>query len=120
MILDLDDFIADCRAAVRAPRPAALIRELVARAVSRPADVERALGSPREGGLFPLHRSPELTIVNVVWTPGMAIYPHEHGGTPRSEWTPDTLEERAFHPAHARRVYALANARWRRETEAGP
>jgi predicted metal-dependent enzyme (double-stranded beta helix superfamily) len=187
VMLDLDHFIADCRAAVGGPRPAALIRALVARAVGRPADVERALGAPREGGLFPLHHSPELTIVNVVWTPGMAIYPHEHGmwaviglyggreentfyrrtaaglavaggkvlaagetmrldeavihavanplrafsgaihvyggdffGTPRSEWTPDTLEERPFDSARARQVYALANARWRRETEAGP
>jgi predicted metal-dependent enzyme (double-stranded beta helix superfamily) len=25
-----------------------------------------------------LHRSPELTILNVIWTPGMATYPHDH------------------------------------------
>ena len=144
------------------------------------------LGTPRQGGLFLLHHSPELTIVNVVWTPGMAIYPHEHGmwaviglyggredntfyrrspsglvpaggkqlaatdamllghsvihavanplrafsgaihvyggdffGTPRSEWTPDTLEERPFDLERARQVYADAIERWRREMEVG-
>jgi predicted metal-dependent enzyme (double-stranded beta helix superfamily) len=77
-MLDLDRFIADCRAALAGPSPAARIRDLVARAVSEPADLVRALGAPHRGGLFPVHHSPELTIVNVVWTPGMSIYPHEH------------------------------------------
>ena len=143
-----------------------------------PADVEAALGTPRRGGLFTLHHSPDLTILNVVWAPGMAIYPHEHRmwaaiglyggredntfyrrgargleiaggkqlgraetalldeaaihsvvnplsgftgaihvyggdffGTPRSEWSPDTLEERPFDVERTRRVYAQANKR---------
>lgn len=77
-MFDRDRFIADCREALTAERPEAAVRELVARAVARPSGVEASLGRPREGGLFVLHRSPELTILNVVWTPGMAIYPHEH------------------------------------------
>lgn len=40
--------------------------------------------------------------------------------TPRSGWTPDTLEERPFDLARARQAYADANERWKRETEAGP
>lgn len=185
-MLNLDHLIADCRAALTGSRPEALIRDLVARAVAEPSGVTRALGPPRQGGLFSLHHSPELTIVNVVWVPGMAIYPHEHAmwaiigmyggredntfyrrspaglvaaggkqlaatdtvrlgesvihavtnplrafsgaihiyggdffGTPRREWTPDTLEERPFDVARAWQVYADANERWRRETEVG-
>lgn len=48
------------------------------------------------------------------------VYGGDFFGTSRSEWTPDTLQERPFDPARARQVYAMANARWRQETEAGP
>ena len=77
-MFDIDHLVADCHAALIEPSPQVRIRELVARAVSQPSEVERALGTPRLGGLFSLHRSPELTILNVVWVPGMAIYPHDH------------------------------------------
>jgi predicted metal-dependent enzyme (double-stranded beta helix superfamily) len=77
-MFDLDGFIADCRAALAADHPAARVGEILGRALGVPADVEAALGTPRRGGLFTLHHSPDLTILNVVWAPGMAIYPHEH------------------------------------------
>jgi predicted metal-dependent enzyme (double-stranded beta helix superfamily) len=77
-MFEIDRFIADCRQALRDPRPEAATRDAVARAVAEPGDVENALGTPREGGLFVLHRAPDLTILNVVWTPGMFIYPHDH------------------------------------------
>jgi len=77
-MFDIDHLAADCHAALTKPSPQMVIRELVARAVTRAGEVERALGTPRRGGFFPLHQSPGLTILNVVWTPGMAIYPHDH------------------------------------------
>lgn len=77
-MFDLDHFIADCRAALAGASTETVIRELAQRTVAEAADVERALGTPQQGGVFPLHHSPELTILNVVWTPGMAIYPHDH------------------------------------------
>jgi len=77
-MLDLSRFVADCRAALAEPVPQVAVREIVARSVARAAEVEAALGTPREGGLFALHCSADLTILNVVWTPGMAIYPHDH------------------------------------------
>jgi predicted metal-dependent enzyme (double-stranded beta helix superfamily) len=159
-----------------------VVRDLVARAVAQPSEVETSLGRPHQGGLFTLYRSADLTILNVVWTPGMAIYPHELGmwaviglyggredntfyrrssrglvvagaqrlertettrlgkavihavanpsrmfagaihvyggdffGVPRSEWTPDTLTERAFDVERARRAYREANDRWSKE-----
>lgn len=188
-MFDLDHFIADCRAALAERSPEAAIKELVGRAVAEPARVEAVLGTPRQGEITTLHHSPELTVLNVIWTPGMAIYPHDHRmwtviglyggredntfyrrgpgglavaggkqlqirdvavlgqavihsvanplrvftgalhvyggdffGTPRSEWTPDTLQERPFDMERARRVYADANERWRAQCAeaAGP
>jgi predicted metal-dependent enzyme (double-stranded beta helix superfamily) len=42
-----------------------------------PGDVEAALPATR-AELTPIHRSPELTILKVVWAPGMRIPPHDH------------------------------------------
>jgi predicted metal-dependent enzyme (double-stranded beta helix superfamily) len=77
-MFDLDHFVGGCRAALGTSTPPMEIREVVTRAVTEASAVEASLGPPRRGGLFVLHRSPTLTILNVVWTPGMAIYPHEH------------------------------------------
>jgi predicted metal-dependent enzyme (double-stranded beta helix superfamily) len=43
-----------------------------------PAAVRNALGVPTAAGLFPLHQAPDLTILNIVWAPGMTIPPHNH------------------------------------------
>jgi predicted metal-dependent enzyme (double-stranded beta helix superfamily) len=40
--------------------------------------VLRSLGEPTRGGLYILHQSPELTILNVVWPPWMTLLPHNH------------------------------------------
>lgn len=77
-MFNLDRFFADCRAALTDPSPELAVKELVERTVAGPADVEAALGTPRQGEITTLHHSPELTILNVIWTPGMAIYPHDH------------------------------------------
>ena len=77
-MFDLDRFMADCRAALASDAPELAVKEIVTRAVSRPSEVEAALGTPREGGVRKLHHSPELTILSLVWAPGMAIYPHDH------------------------------------------
>lgn len=71
-------FIEDCRSALQSGSPGKAIRVIAQRAVSDPAAVVRALGVPSEAGLFSLYRSAELTILNVVWAPGMSIFPHDH------------------------------------------
>ena len=38
----------------------------------------RSLGEPTRGGLYILHQSPEITILNVVWPPWMTLLPHNH------------------------------------------
>ena len=77
-MLNLDHFIAECRAALTRATPELSIKEILERAVSNPSEVEAALGSPRQGKIDVLHHTPDLTILNVVWTPGMAAYPHDH------------------------------------------
>lgn len=179
-MFDLDRFIADCREALREHAPQSAVKDVVARAISRPAEVEQALGTPQWAEVGTLYRSPELTILNVIWAPGMSIYPHDHrmwaviglyggrednvfyrrspdglqqaGGTtletrdatvlgktiihavtnplkqftgaihvyggdfftePRSEWDPETLEERPYDVENAKQVFLEANHRWR-------
>jgi predicted metal-dependent enzyme (double-stranded beta helix superfamily) len=73
---DLDRFIDECRTAL-AQSPVA-VRELVERAVSEPSAVLRALGEPAQAGIKKLHQSAGLTVLNVVWGPGMSIMPHDH------------------------------------------
>jgi len=76
--MDLERFIADCRAAHAADRSHKAVREVVARAVSEPNAVLKWLGDPQRGEVQKLYHSPELTILNVVWAPYMTIYPHNH------------------------------------------
>jgi predicted metal-dependent enzyme (double-stranded beta helix superfamily) len=77
-MFDLDRFIADCREAVSADSSHKAVREVVARAVSDPAAVIAGLGAPSGAGVAPLYHGEDLTILNVVWGPGMTIMPHNH------------------------------------------
>jgi predicted metal-dependent enzyme (double-stranded beta helix superfamily) len=182
-MFDLERFIADCRTALQDPSPQSAVKEVVERIMSRPNEVEQALGTPQWAEIGTLHRSPELTILQVIWAPGMSIYPHDHqmwaviglysgrednvfycrsaqglvqaggkqlettdtilrgktiihtvtnplrqfagaihvyGGdfftVPRSEWDPETLEERPCDVEKAKRVFLEANERWRAQS----
>jgi predicted metal-dependent enzyme (double-stranded beta helix superfamily) len=77
-MFDLEQFIADCRATAAGDRSQRHVRDVVARAVSRPDEILKALGEPKRAGLNKLHESPGLTILNVVWGPMMTIMPHDH------------------------------------------
>ena len=77
-MFDLDQFVSDRRSALRQESAHPAVREVVARAVSESAAVLRSLGEPTRGGLYILHQSPELTILNVVWPPWMTLLPHNH------------------------------------------
>lgn len=181
-MFDVDQFIADCRAALAESQASLAVKELLERTMERDREVVDALGEPTGADLTVLHSAPDLTVLNAVWAPRMTLYPHNHnmlavigiyggqedntfwrrqepglvasGGTelhhrdvailgpniihsvtnprraytaaihvyagdflhkPRSEWDPDTLEERAYDFEHARRVFADAEAAWERE-----
>ena len=78
MQFDLYRFIGECQEALTADRPLKAMREVVARAVTEPGPLMRALGEPRRAQIQKLHCSPELTILNIVWGPGMSVIPHNH------------------------------------------
>lgn len=76
-MFDPDRFIADCRSASVASKMSGVL-EVVSAAVSAPAQILHALGEPRRAGVNVLHRSPELTIFNLIWGPQMCQLPHDH------------------------------------------
>jgi predicted metal-dependent enzyme (double-stranded beta helix superfamily) len=77
-MLDLDRFFADCQDAVAQDASHKGVREVVAHAVSESDSVIAALGEPQRAGINILFRSPNLTILNLIWGPGMTIMPHDH------------------------------------------
>jgi predicted metal-dependent enzyme (double-stranded beta helix superfamily) len=76
-MFDIEQFVVDCREARAESEPHRAVREVVQRAVAEPGSVADTL-APREGGLTLLHHAPDLTVVHVVWAPGMRIFPHDH------------------------------------------
>jgi len=77
-MFDKDRFVADCRAALDGAESSRNVREIVARAVADPAAVLQTLGEPKGGGIVPVHRSADLTVINVLWPSNMVIMPHNH------------------------------------------
>jgi len=77
-MFEIEQFIVDCRAAYAADSTHMAIHEVVARAVSGPAAVLRGLGEPKRPEIRKLFHSDSLTILNVVWAPGMIVMPHNH------------------------------------------
>jgi predicted metal-dependent enzyme (double-stranded beta helix superfamily) len=76
-MFDIDDFVAACVAAGAETEPRRAVRDLLDRTLSDPGPVAEAF-APTEGGLSLLHQSPDLTVLHVVWAPGMRLYPHDH------------------------------------------
>jgi predicted metal-dependent enzyme (double-stranded beta helix superfamily) len=74
-MFDLQRVIADCGAARTNPLA---VRDVVVRALAAPETIVKALGEPQRAGVQGLYRSPELTVLNVVWGPGMSVMPHNH------------------------------------------
>ena len=77
-MFDLETFIEDCKSDVRADPTHKSVAERLKSAMSDPAAVMEALGEPETGGLNTIYKSPELTILNVVWRPEMVLLPHDH------------------------------------------
>lgn len=76
-MFDLDQFIADLQATLpeRSRQP---MREVVARAVADPAALVRGIGAPDKAGVEVLYKSPELTVLNLLWAPRQITLPHDH------------------------------------------
>src|SRR5205823_67215 len=77
VVFDVDEFIKDCQAALSENDPRRAIREVLTREVSNASDVAGALDH-HHAGITTLHRAQDLTVLNVVWGPGMELLPHDH------------------------------------------
>lgn len=77
-MFDLDEFVADCRAALAEDSSHKAVREVVARAVSEPGAVLATLGEPKPARVEKLYHADDLTILNVIWAPRMTLMPHNH------------------------------------------
>jgi predicted metal-dependent enzyme (double-stranded beta helix superfamily) len=77
---DKDAFIEDCLTAIRTgDRPQSEVRELVDRAVSRPADIQAEVRPHTESPMMTIwHRSEELTALHIVWPPDVDLFAHDH------------------------------------------
>ena len=77
-MFESDRFIEECCQGLREQNPHGAVREIVAREVSEPGEIIKSLGEPKLSGIQTLYRSGRLTILNVLWGPGMTLYPHDH------------------------------------------
>src|SRR5687768_5163258 len=76
-MFDVEAFITECRQALEEHEPRTAIREVLSRAVSDSSAVAGALEHHR-AGITLLHNTDELTVLNVVWGPGMKLPAHDH------------------------------------------
>jgi predicted metal-dependent enzyme (double-stranded beta helix superfamily) len=76
-MFDIDNFVGECRDALSESESRRAIREILARTMANHSTVANSLDHQR-GGLKILYRSPQLTVLNVVWAPGMTLRPHDH------------------------------------------
>ena len=77
-MFERERFIEDCKRVTAEYDTPHAIREVVALAVSDPGEVVRGLGEPERGGIEKIYHADDLTIINVIWGPGMTIMPHNH------------------------------------------
>lgn len=76
--MDIERFVDDCLVANQEGEAQVAVSEVLARAVSLPNKVTKAIGEPVKAGLNVFLSSPELTIFAATWTPQMNLMPHDH------------------------------------------
>lgn len=78
MGVEVEEIVGRCQAALREHSPALAVRDVLDELVREPGLLAAAVGPIDEGGIRVLHRAPDLTVLHLAWTPGMALNPHEH------------------------------------------
>lgn len=76
-MFDVDTLIADCLSATSEPEAQRAVREILVKTLEKPEAAAQSLGK-NVGGLEFLYNSPELTVLNAIWAPGMHLMPHDH------------------------------------------
>ena len=77
-MFDKDQFVQDIRAAMVESDTQNAVNEVIARAVSEPAAIIKALGTPGRGRSEQLCADETLTVSNVIWGSEMWVPPHDH------------------------------------------
>jgi predicted metal-dependent enzyme (double-stranded beta helix superfamily) len=77
-MFDVERLKEDCLAALKEESPHGTIKENRRKSSCGPRQVLKAMGEPKRAGLEALYRSEQLTILNVLWGPGMKLYSHDH------------------------------------------
>lgn len=79
MSFSIDQFVGDALTARRESDSAVAVRELLERTVQDHTALEAAVGAPSALASFTTwHNSDELTVLHVVWPPGVDLFPHDH------------------------------------------
>ena len=68
-MFDIDEFIAQCTTARQEAQPQLAVKEVVERALSRPSEIDAALGEPDSWAMRTIHHTDDLTILQFVWPP---------------------------------------------------
>ena len=76
-MFDVDEFITECQQALSEQEPRRAVREVLTRAVADASSVAAAL-EHHHAGITLLPNTDELTVLNVVWGPGMKLPAHDH------------------------------------------
>jgi len=76
-MFDVDALIESCVEARAESDPLGAVKTVLERAVHDGGAVAGAL-PPERAGIERLHVSDDLTVIKVVWAPGMTLYPHDH------------------------------------------
>lgn len=76
-MFDVDALVADIQASLDEAEPRRAVREVLSRAMASRAEIARTL-RPDQGRITTLHRADDLTVLELVWPPGMQLYPHDH------------------------------------------
>jgi predicted metal-dependent enzyme (double-stranded beta helix superfamily) len=76
-MFDVEELVAACQDAIGETEPLLAVRDVLEQAVADQGAIAEVL-PPERGELVPLHVSDELTVLKVVWAPGMVLGPHDH------------------------------------------
>jgi predicted metal-dependent enzyme (double-stranded beta helix superfamily) len=76
-MFDVDGLVSECLGSLTEAETLLAIRDVLDGALAERVALAEAMGPPA-AGLRVLHRSAELTVLNVVWPPRMTLYPHDH------------------------------------------
>ena len=78
MTLAVDAIVSRCHSALQEHTPVLAVRDVLSELVTDAGTLADTLGPVEQGGITTLHHAADLTVLQVAWTPGMAINPHEH------------------------------------------